>query len=217
MRTVEGAQFSVELPSTRRDANMSVYSGRANRVARTRRGRVQKGLPGTPPSMGSVRAWREIEKPNVRYNGRTDRYLFTVPAPGAYAAARPLFYATVADREDEGIDLEVIFKGKRFEKTTNAMLVGEVVKTYIPLKKVSKREYEARKVRFLGDETELILVAYQFDDKGNAYWTKLSFEPSDFVGKKKRNPKDRPKIKLKLKFRKIDPEELNSRLQELNV
>ncbi len=215
-KITDGAAFQIQLPSTRRDANMSVYAGRANRVRRGRRNRAE--LPGGTPSMGQVREWREVEDPNVRYNGRDDRYIFEVAEPGAYAVARPLFYATVTDREDEGVDIEIKFKGRRFEQTTNAMIVGEVIKTYIPLRKVSTREYEARKVRFLDDETELIVIAYQFDDRGNAYWTKLSFEPEDFISRKKRrNPRNRPKIKLKLKFRKIDPEELNERLKELNV
>lgn len=212
----EGVAFEVELPSTRRDANMSIYTGRSMRVNRRRGRKPEPDLPGGEPSMAPVREWREVKDPYVRYDGRVDRYLFQVSEPGAYAIARPLFYATVTARDDNGIDFEIKFKGRRFEDNTRAMIVGEVVKTYIPLKKVGKREYEARKVQFLDEETELIIIAYQFDDKGNAYWTKLSFEPDDFIGKR-RNPRSRPTIKLKLKFRKIDPEELNERLKELNV
>lgn len=216
----DSVAFAVKLPTTRRYGKMSVYQGRATRRRRGRRGRGRQKatVPGDKPSMAPVQEWREQEVPYLRYNGRDDVYLFSVDAPGSYTVARPLHEATITDREDQGIDIRVKFKGRRYVKTTHAVIVGEVVRTAFPLEQESKRWYEAKEFQFLADETELVIIAYEFDDRGRAYWTKLSFKPGDFLDRKaRRNPRKRPSIKLKLKFRRIDPEELNKRLQELNV
>jgi hypothetical protein len=211
----DSVSFSVELPATRRYGKMSIYQGR---TARRRKLKSNQEVPGDKPSMGPVREWLEVEKPDLRYNGRDNVYLFSVKDQGSYTVSRPLHEATITDREDEGIDILVKFKGKRFEKTTNAVLVGEVVRTLIPLRQDSKRWYESLKTKFLADETKVMIIAYEFDDRGRAYWTKLTFKPEDFLNRKARkNPRSRPQIKLKLKFRRIDPEELNKRLKELNV
>ncbi len=220
-RVEDSVEFRVALPATRRDAYMRVYAGRARSLRRRRGGRNQPSLPGDTPSMGKVKRWREVDGPEVRFNGRDDQYEFTVPQPASYALARPLFYATVTDREDKGIDIEVKFRGKKPDRNAaTVMVVGDVIRTYIPTRRVGRRVYAVSGAQFLGDETELVLIAYHFDDKGRAYWTKLSFEPNDFLGNKRDrrpDPRRRPKIKLKLRFRKIDPEDLNQRLKELNV
>jgi hypothetical protein len=211
----DSVSFSVALPATRRYGKMSIYQGR---TTRRRNRKADQEVPGDKPAMTPVREWREVKQPSLRYNGRDNAYLFDVADQGSYTIARPLHEATVTDREDEGIDILVKFKGKRFEKTTNALLVGEVVRTVIPMRQDSKRWYESLKTKFLAGETKLVIIAYEFDDRGRAYWTKLSFKPEDFLNRKARkNPRKRPEIKLKLKFRRIDPEELNKRLKELNV
>jgi outer membrane protein OmpA-like peptidoglycan-associated protein len=215
----DSVSFEVSLPSTRRDNKMSIYQGRAVRRRTSRRGSSKEAVvPGDKPSMTAVQEWMEVEKPNLRYNGRDKAYFFKVDATGSYAVGRPLHEATITDREDKGIDIRVKLKGKFFEKTINVMLMGEVVRTYIPMEQDSRRFYQTIKTKFLADETKLVLVAYEFDDRGRAYWTKLTFKPGDFIDRSaRRNPRNRPEIKLKLKFRRIDPEELNERLLELNV
>lgn len=216
----DSVAFSVSMPTTRRSKNMTVYEGRAERTRRRRRrgGTKQEGVPGDKPSMAPVREWVGGEDANVRYNGRSKVYLFSVANPGSFTVARPLHEATITDREDKGIDILVKFKGKVIPESMNAMLVGEVIRTSVPLKAESKRIYQSLRTKFLSEETDLMIIAYEFDDRGRAYWTKLNFKPSTFLNRKaKPNPRKRPQIKLKLKFRRIDPEELNQRLLELNV
>jgi len=212
----ENASFGVRFPATRRDANMGVYSGRMTRARRPRRGQKATELPGDKPSMTTVKQWKPVEDTEVRFNGLDKKYIFSVPGPGAYSVARPLFYATTTDKEDKGIDIRIKFKGRRYPETTKAMITGEILKTYIPVKSESNRIYTAKEVKFLSDETEVVVVAYQFDDRGRAYWTKLTFKPGDFLNRSRRpNPRRRPLIKLKMKFRPIELEELNGRLLEI--
>ena len=80
-------------------------------------------------------------------------------------------------REDNGIDIQVSFKGKVSDKNTNVMIVGEVVKTYIPLKKKDVKNYEAKGVKYIREDTELVLIGISYDKKGNPSLAKLSFSP----------------------------------------
>ncbi|GAB4413136.1 MAG: hypothetical protein OHK0039_19780 [Bacteroidia bacterium] len=215
-KLAEGVTFDIKLPATRRDDDMAVYEGSGGTRGGRRSSPVRKVFPaGTDgdPALDAVKAWGEINT-DLNYKGSEKAYVFTVGKPGRYTVARPLYHSQNTDPGDDGIDIYVRFKGRRFERNTIAMVMGEVVKTYIPLKKVDIRNYEATKVKFLDGDTRLVLFAMQFDDKNNPYVAKLSFTPKQLVKKKKGG---RPEIRIKLKFRPITPEDLNEMLTDLNV
>ena len=208
--------YTVELPATRRDREMGVYLGSGRGGPK---GKNKKNI--TPITFNAVQNWREDKGKQVRYKGRDKSYSFEVQKGGRYTVARPLHHSQNTDPEDKGMDIFVKFKGKRFERSTIAMVVGEVVKTYIPLKKNTVRKYEATRVKFLDPKTKLVLVAVQFDDQGNPYLAKRSFQPGQLIKDRKRdtrkNSKSRPSIKMKIKFRKMTKERLVELLTELNV
>ncbi|MEO0581979.1 MAG: OmpA family protein [Bacteroidota bacterium] len=207
--------FEVLLPATRRDPYTRVYSGSGGTRGRSR-SRGGNTAKVKKPAMTAVKAWNEENYP-IRYLGPRKAYTFEINKSGKFAVGRPLHYSQNTEKDDLGTNFIIKLKGKRFEKTTQVMLVGEVVKTYIPLKKVSKKVYEGDRVKFLDNDTELVLIGIQYDDKGEPYLAKISFKPGTFLGNKKRDPKKRPTIKLKAKFRKITPERLEELLTELNV
>ncbi|MEM7371737.1 MAG: OmpA family protein [Bacteroidota bacterium] len=221
--------FTIELPATRRDQDMAVYSGSGGGRGGARRSKAKKGRAvgdEGDPGFGAVKAWAPArgEEGNVKYRGRAKSYVFDVPKPGKYAVARPLWHSQDTDPEDIGMNIQVKLKGPRWEKTTSVMLVGEVVKTYIPFKKESRRLYLANKIKYLDPKTKLVLVAIQYDDRGNPWLVKRSFIPRDLLkqkkpkkNRKKKKTKDLDKIKIKAKFRKMTQERFDELLEELNV
>lgn len=223
-------KFTVELPATRRDQDMAVYSGsggggRGGSRRSKAKGKRAVGDQGDP-GFSAVKAWAPPrgEESTVKYKGRNKSYVFDVDKPGKYAIARPLWHSQDTDPEDVGLNIQVKLKGPRWEKTTSVMLVGEVVKTYIPLKKENRRIFNANKVKFLDPKTKLVLVAIQYDDRGNPWLVKRSFIPRDLLkqkkpkkNRKKKKTKDLDKIKIKAKFRKMTQERFDELLDELNV
>ncbi|RMG55241.1 MAG: OmpA family protein [Bacteroidetes bacterium] len=211
------ARFEVDLPATRRDPYVSVYMGSGG--ARGGRRNQRNAGPGDQgdPAFAAVKTWNEMNY-EVGYKGRDKAYTFEVEAPGRYTIARPLYRSQNTDPEDQGIDITVKFKGRRYERNTIAMVVGEIVRTFIPLRKVSTRIYEATKVKYLDPETRLVLIGIQYDDDGTPWVAKLSFTPERLIQKPKRKGRNqRPTIKIKVKFRKIDQQRLQEMLEELNV
>ena len=233
LKIAKGASFRVELPATRRDADMEVFvgSGGTRSGRRKRRGvtppqRLPMGEEGDP-GFNPVKTWNPVAEGQVRYLGREKAYRFEVDKPGRYAVGRPLYHSQNTDPDAGGMNIRVKLKGRRFEQTTQVMLVGEVVKTYIPLKQEKTRIYEATRVKYLDPKTKMILIAIQYDDKGNPYLIKRSFVPRDYIKneknrkkkkKKKRRAKtsDLPSAKLKAGFRKMTPERLEKLLIEIN-
>ena len=222
--------FTIELPATRRDQEMAVYSGGGSTRGGSRRSKAKgkKNVVGDEgdPGFSAVKSWKSPPKDggSVRYKGRAKSYTFEVDKPGKYAVARPLYLSQNTEPEDPGINIEVKLKGPRWEKTTSVMLVGEVVKTYIPFKSRSRRVYEASKVKFLDPKTKLVLVAIQYDDRGNPWLVKRKFVPRDLLkqkkpkkNKRKKKTKDLDKIKVKAKFRKMTQERFDELMEELNV
>lgn len=210
----DGITFDAVVPATRRDRDMAVYSGRARRSRRRSTGGLKK------PPMPKVASWTETKNP-VKYNGLMKGYVIQLARPGSYSISRPLYYALNAERDDQGVDFEIKFKGKLNNKNLQAMILGEVVKTYIPLNSTKdKRVYAAQRVKFLREDTELVLIGIQYDKKGNPMLAKLSFKPDYYLKKfykKKSNRKKRPTIKMKIKFRRMELERLEEILTELNV
>ena len=208
--------FAVELPATRRDKDMGLYLG----AGRNRIGGKSQGK-GASVEFNAVQTWNVQKGAEVLYKGRAKSYNFEVSKAGRYSIARPLYYSQNTDPEDKGMNIFVKLKGKRYEKTTIAMVVGEVVKTYIPLKKRDVRKFEATSVKFLDPKTKLVMVAIQYDDQGNPWLAKRSFQPGQLIKDRKKdtrkNSKSRPEIKMKVKFRKMSKERLNELLTELNV
>lgn len=218
VRVQPNTSFEVLLPTTRRDKEMGVYSGSGGTRGGTRRGaRGKKGPEGGEPGFNAVKSWAELEDQEVLYKGSQKSYSFSVPSIGRYAIARPLYYSQNTERKDKGIDVFVKFKGKRFDRGTTAMITGEVVKTYIPLRKKDIRNYEATKVKFIDSESNMILVAVQYDKSGTPYLIKRDFKVGTLLKKKGKKSKRLPYIRLKAKFRKVTPERLKELLEELDV
>ncbi len=209
-RVKDNVSFELRVPATRRDAYMGVWKGRGGGRGFSGRG---KKIEGETPSVGPVKSWDELDI-NPRYLGQDKLYAFEVPGPGTHGIGRMLYYALNTDRDDDGINLRVKLKGKRYRQT-EVLLVGEKVKTYIPLRKQSERWYQGRRIKFLNEDERFILLAIQYDDEGDPWLARLTFKPSLFLGKKR--SKKNPEIKLKLRFRKLTPEELEETLTELNV
>lgn len=213
-----GTSFDVELPASRNDPYMSVYLGNGgsrggNRSRRRAAGPNDQG----DPAFAAVKTWNEMNY-EVRYKGREKAYTFSVEEPGRYTIARPLYRSQNTDPDDQGIDIAVKFKGRRYERNTSVMVVGEVVRTFIPLRKENLRMYEASNVKFLDPETRLVLVGIQYDDDGNPWLAKLSFTPERLIKQPKRKGRNqRPTISIKIKFRKMETERFHEILEELNV
>lgn len=211
---VEGAQLEVKLPTTRRDPNMMVYKGTGGNRGGRRRGRNSQDLdPAEDPGFSAVTRWIEQEG-EVRYNGRDKRYLFNIPEPGRYAVGRMLYYQQNTERNDKGIELRVKFKGRRYPKATTAMLIGDAVKTAIPMRRESDRWYEVRKLKYVDDRSPITLFAVQYDDDGDPWVVNFRFKLEDYLKKGKRG--GLPTAKLKVKFRKITEEELEEMFVDLD-
>ncbi|MEM6800368.1 MAG: OmpA family protein [Bacteroidota bacterium] len=220
VRVQPDAEFEVLLPTTRRDKEMALYSGSGGSrggARRRGRGRAKNAPEGGEPGFNAVKSWQKLDDEQVLYKGSQKSYSFKVPSIGRYAIARPLYYSQNTERKDKGIDIFVKFKGKRFERGTTAMITGEVVKTYIPMRKKDLRNYEATKVRFIDTETNMILVAVQYDKDGTPYLIKRDFKVGNLLKKKGKKSKRLPYIKLKAKFRKVDQDRLSELLEELDV
>ncbi|MDX2249798.1 MAG: OmpA family protein [Bacteroidia bacterium] len=216
-----GVKFEAELPSTRRDPNMAVYQGSGGNRSNAKKPKVVKGEDGGTVGFTAVNTWSKISKEEVQYKGRDKTYTFDIPEPGRYAIGRPLYYSQNTDPEDNGLDIFIKLKGRRYDKTTSVMIVGEVNKTYIPAKRKDIRNYEARKVKWVDDKTKLILIAIQYDDRGNPWIAKRKFEPGQLIEEtkkdRKRKRKTLPSIKISVKFRKLDKERLEELITELNA
>lgn len=218
VRVQPNTSFEVLLPTTRRDKSMAVYAGSGGtRGGNRNRSRGRKAPEGGDPGFNAVKTWDEIEEQEVLYKGSQKSYSFSVPSIGRYSVARPLYYSQNTERKDKGIDIFVKFKGKRFDRGTTAMITGEVVKTYIPLRKKDVRNYEATKVRFIDGATNMILVAVQYDKQGTPYLIKRDFKVGTLLKKARKKSKRLPYVKLKAKFRKITKERLEELLGELDV
>jgi hypothetical protein len=215
VKTVKGSTFELRVPASRRDDDMVVYSGSGGSRGGSRRPKIAEDLPPVNP----VKTWNYVADTQVDYLGLDKAYTFRVPEPGTYAPGRPVYHAFNTDTKDKGIDITAKLKGKRFEKNTQIMIVGEVVRTYIPMAKKDARTYTAARVRFLDSRSRLILIAIQYDEQGNPWLIKRSFTPGEYLGKKKNKggKNDTPTIILKAKFRKMTPERLNELLTELNA
>lgn len=218
------AKFDIELPATRRDPEMRIYIGSGGTRGGRRRGRGRSAGPAIgegDPLVTSAKSWNEERETEVKFRGKSVEkyYVFSVNKPARYTVARPLWLSEDTDKDDKGIDIQLKLKGKRFPKTTTVLATGEVVQTYIPFRKVSDRIYESRKVKFVDPKTPMVVVAIQYSDDGQAYLVKRYFTTQEYLKKKKpkKGSRDRQKIKLKAKFRKVTKERLNELIKELDV
>jgi len=206
VRLKQGMALKVEMPTTRREPNMAVYRGSGGSSSGSR-SRGSKPAPVITP----VRLWQLL--PDVAVGYRGNMYEFQAPTTARFNVARPLHYATNTDEDDPGVDFTVKLKGKRFERNTSVMLVGEVVRTFIPFTKQSTRVYRGKGIKYLADDTKLVLIAIQYDNDDTPYFAKREFKLSTYVKKKKKGPAT---AKLKMKFRKLnDYNELVEKVSEL--
>lgn len=203
--------IEVTMPATRRDADMAAYSGTGG----ARGGRSRSRGASEQPPFKVVNGWNLESGIPVKYLGRERAYSFQMLKNGRFAIARPLYHSQDTGPDDLGVDIEVKFKGKVFPRTTKAMIIGERVKTYIPMKRKDKRSYSATNVKFVDPaRTELVLFAVQYDDRGNPWVARRTFKVGEVVSKKK-SSKGRPLVKMKLKYRKVSKSELDELLTDL--
>lgn len=205
VRLKRGMAIKVEVPTTRRDPNMGVYLGTGGSRGSSRGQSNQRIAPINP-----VQTWRELPEVSVGYGG--NKYTFQAPSLDRFSIARPLYYSQDTDPEGAGIDFKVKVKGNVAERNTSVMLVGEVVRTFIPLSKRSKRLYEADELKYLDDETKLILVVISYQDDV-PYFSKREFKVANYLKKRRKGP---GKIKLKARLRRLkDFNELEERIRDL--
>ncbi|MFK7922107.1 MAG: OmpA family protein [Bacteroidia bacterium] len=204
--------IAVTMPATRRDADMAVYSGTGG--ARGGRSKRSRGANAQTPFQ-VVNGWNLEGGVPVKFLGREKAYSFDMLKNGRVAIARPLYHSQDTGPDDLGVDIEIKFKGKVFPRTTKAMIIGERVKTYIPMKRKDKRNYSAANVKFVDPaRTELIIFAVQYDDRGNPWVAQRSFKVGE-VASKKKSAKGRPLVKFKMKYRKVTKAELDELLSDL--
>ncbi len=202
----KGMAIKIEVPTTRRDQNMSVYRGTGG----SRGGRRGRGSRPTP-AINPVNLWQELAEVAVGYRG--NMYQFQAPSLTRFNVGRPLYYSQDTDEDAKPIDFSVKLKGKRFERNTSVMLVGDVVRTFIPLKKQSTRIYQGQGIKYLDKDSKLILVAIQYDNDNTPYFTKREFRVGAFL---KDSKKGSARIKIKTKFRRLkDNDELMEKINEL--
>lgn len=216
--------IAVELPASRRDAETALYagSGGARGGSRSRRGKGKSSMTTSEQGFTPVRSWNR-EKTQVLFKGRDRVYTFDVSKPGRFAVGRPLYHSQNTDPKDKGTDIRVKLKGPRWEKTTNVMIVGEAVRTFIPLRKQDTRNYVGKKIKFLDPKSKLVLIGIQYDDRGDPWIAKRNFSPQQFIKdntrkrkkkKKKKKSKKTTELKMKIKFRKTTKERLKELLTE---
>lgn len=204
-------KFRLFVPSTRNDDGSGVYYGTGgSRANVTRKGATSP----LTPSMTPVKLWNEEPETKIAYSGRDKGYNFEVGRVGRFGVGRPLYQDQVSDRDDVGVDFEVILKGRRFERTTAVFITGETSKFHIPLNKKSTRVYVANGVKFISPDASLYLVAYQYDESGRPYLIRRKFK----VKNEASNPKKgRPIVKLKAKFLPYEPDRFKELLLDMNV
>ena len=213
VRLKKGQKITVSVPATRRDEDMALYLGSGGATGRG--GRRAQGLP-TKQGFSAVRSWAERQDVPVVYNGQSKAYEAIVDELGKMNVARPLYYSQNTKEEDKGIDITLKLKGPVFERNTTVQLVGEVVKTYIPMKKKDKRTYVVSPAKWLDDKTKLSMVAIQYDKEGTPYLAKRSFRPGDFVKKNKgKKQKGLPKLTMAIKYRKMTKDHLMELLEAI--
>ncbi|MEM6764127.1 MAG: OmpA family protein, partial [Bacteroidota bacterium] len=145
---------SVSMPSARRLEGVNLYEGKGGE-----RGGRRRAKGGDNPAFDAVKSWVVDDDTPLAYDSQKDAYSFQVNNLGRINIARPLYVSEGTNKEDDGFDIFVKLKGKRFEKNTNVFLIGSNVETYIPLKKESKRNYEGSRIRHFREGAEIQLVA----------------------------------------------------------
>ena len=213
--------ITVEIPSDQQLQNLKVYEGRGgNRTSRLKRKSMVKDF-------NPVQNWVESNGVNVAFvdTGEIGRhYEFKIKDLERFNLARPLHYVMETDPKAEGIDIEVKLKGKRFEKDTKVMIVGDNIQTFIPLRKSTKRIYRGNNVQQLDSTATLILYAYQEDNRGASYVgsRKVSIERDAKVPNSKflfftvaKEDQGRPTIKTKMRFKRLKNDEYIETLRGL--
>lgn len=190
VRMKRGVAYKVEIPTTRKDPNMSVYRGTGGSRGGSKGGKA--------PAINPVTQWQDLPDVSVGYG--TNMYEFQAPSLSRLTVARPLHFSQNTDENAKEIDFLVKLKGKRYERNTSVMLVGETVRTFIPLKKKSTRIYTGDGIKYLDKDSKLILVAIQYDNDGTPYFTKRDVRVGAFL---KESRKGASTVKLKTKFRKL--------------
>ena len=213
--------ITVEIPSDQELGNLAVYEGRGgNRTSRLKRKSMVKDF-------NPVTNWVASNDVNVAFldTGEIGRhYEFKIKDLERFNLARPLHYAMNTDPNAEGVDVEVKLKGKRFEKDTKVMIVGDNVQTFIPLRKSTKRIYRGNNVQQLDSTATLILYAYQEDNRGAPYVAsrRVSIEKDARIPNAKflfftvaKEEQGRPTIKAKMRFKRLKNDEYVETLQGL--
>ena len=155
----------VEIPADEALNEMGVYIGKGgNRTGRRRRQAVVKDF-------NPVKNWTLSEIP-VAFKDTGEigpHYEFKVDDLETFNLGRPVHKSLKTNPKEDGIDIEVKLKGKRFERNTKVLLVGNEYQFFIPLQKRSKRIYSAENIKELDKNIPLTLMAHQHDNRDNPY------------------------------------------------
>ncbi|MEM8897456.1 MAG: OmpA family protein [Bacteroidota bacterium] len=200
--------INVTMPSARRLEGVNLYEGKGGE-----RGGRRRAKNNDNPAFDAVKSWVEDSNTPLAYDSQKDSYGFQVNNLGRINVARPLYVSEGTNKDDDGFDIFVKLKGKRFEKNTNVFIVGSNVETYIPLKKESKRNYEGSRIRHFREGAEILLVAFQFDNDDEPYFASTTVDLARALRQSKKDP--RPYLKAKVKFKRTDKDELVTLLEDL--
>ncbi len=198
----------IEFPVVEQEEGVALYEGKGGERG-SRRASVSGAVSGFRP----VVSWILEDDIPLAFNNAEDHYSFSLTDLGRINLARPLFVAEGTDKEDEGFDVFVKLKGKRFEKNTTVFVVSQEHNAFVPLRKESKRNYEESRVRFFDPESNLTLVAIQYDNDDEPYLATKSISLSRQLRQGKKDP--RPFVYIKAKFKKADEEEFIERLEDI--
>ncbi len=211
---------TVEIPAQRPKSDLSVYEGRGgNRTSRLKRATMVQDF-------NAVRNWvkSDIAITHVDTGEIGPHYEFKITDLERFNLARSLHIPMDTDPEDEGFDIEVTLKGKRFEKDTKVLLVGGDLNTFIPLRKNSKRVYTGTNIQEVNPQAEMIVFASQEDNRGTPYIATKRIVPEQDAQTPKKKflfftiGKDelaRKLVDVKIKLKKKKGEEFMQILQEL--
>ncbi|MEM6631893.1 MAG: OmpA family protein [Bacteroidota bacterium] len=214
--------ITVEIPSDQQLDNLGVYEGRGgNKTSRLKRKSIVKDF-------NPVQNWVESNDVQIAFvdTGEIGRhYEFEIKDLERFNLARPLHYAMNSDPKAEGIDVEIKLKGKRFEKDTKVMVVGDRIQTLIPLRKSTKRIYRGNNIQQLDTMATVILYAFQEDNRGAPYIAsrRVNLDKDIKIPNSKflfftvsKEEQGRPTIFAKMRFRRVkNEEELVKALREL--
>lgn len=201
----------VDIPLPRQISGAVLYEGKGGERGGRRRSRNNN--TSATPQVIPVKNWVERGDIDLTYNSDERHYTFSTADISRYVIAKPLYKVVGTEKDENGFDIFVKLKGKRFEKNTAVFLASQTEDSFVPLVKRNKRIYEASRVRHFPEDAELSLIAIEYSNDNVPYLAVSSF---DLNRSKKESKKfTRPYVQLKTKFRKVPNNDIEAALEDL--